>query len=102
MAIFWLATAWPFIVSGAFLYAQRKRIGGKPLFFVIAVPVGYAVMYVGNWIVGYGLQAIMSGMEDLGDTTIFLISYLPLGIVLLLPVLMAFLLARFFRSNASK
>ncbi len=102
MAIFWLATAWPFIVSVAFLYAQRKRIARKLLFFVIAVPSGYAVMYVGNWIIGYGLEAIMSGTENLSDTTITLISYLPLGIVLLLPVLVVFLLARFFRSNASK
>lgn len=102
MAIFWLATTWPFIVSVAYLYIQRKRITRKPLFFVIAVVSGYVVMYVGDWIVGYGLQAILSGMEELNETTIFLISYLPLGIVLLLPVLMAFLLARFFRSNAGK
>lgn len=102
MALFWLAVAWPFIVSVAFLYAQRKRIARKLLFFVIAVPSGYAVMYVGNWIIGYVIQAIMSGMEDLSEATLFLMSYLPLGIVLLLPVLMVFLLARFFRSNASK
>lgn len=102
MVIFWLATAWPFIVSAAFLYAQRKKITRKLLFFVIAVPSGYAVMYAGNWIIGYGLQAIMSSMEDLSNPTIFLISYLPLGIVLLLPVLMVFLLARFFRSNTSQ
>jgi hypothetical protein len=102
MALFWMATAWPFIVSAAFVYAQRKRITRKLLFFIIAVPSGYAVMYVGNWIVGYVVQAIMSGMEDLSETTLLLISYLPLGLVLLLPVLTVFLLARFFHSNVSK
>lgn len=99
LVVFWLATAWPFIVSIAFLYAQRKRITRKLLFFVIAVPSGYAVMYVGNWMIGYGIQAIMSSMENLSKTTIFLVSYLPLGIVLLLPVLTVFSLARFFHSN---
>ena len=102
MVLFWLATAWPFIASVAFLYAKRKRIARKLLFLVIAVPSGYAVMYVGNWIIGHVLQAIMSGMEDLSETTLFLMSYLPLGLVLLLPVLMVFLLARFFQSNVSK
>lgn len=102
MAIFWLAAVWPFIVSCAVLYAQRKGIERKLLFFVIAVPVQYGVMYLGNWIIGHGLQAIMSGIENLDATTIFVISYLPLGIVLLLPVLTVFALARFFRSNASQ
>lgn len=102
MLLFWLAAALPFIVSVAFLYAQRKRIARKLLFFVIAVPSGYAVMYVGNWIIGHVIQAIMSGMEDLGETPLFLMVYLPLGIVLLLPVLTVFLLARFFHTNVSK
>lgn len=99
MAIFWVATAWPFIVSVAFLYAQRKRIAKKLLLFVIAVPSGYALMYVGNWIVDYVIQATLSDMEDLGETTLFFMGYLPLGIVLLLPVLSVFLLARFFHSK---
>ena len=102
MAIFWLAMAWPFIMSVAFLYAQRKRIARKLLFFVITVPSGYAVMYVGNWVIGHALQSIMSGMEGLSAATLFLMSYLPLGIVLLLPALMIFHLARFFHSNVSK
>ena len=102
MTLFWLATAWPFIVSGAFLYTQRKRIARKLLFFVITVPSGYAVMYVGNWIIGYVIQAITSGMEDLSESTLFLVGYLPLGIMMLLPVPMVFLLARFFHSNVSK
>jgi len=102
MALFWLATAWPFIVSVTFLYAQRKRITRKFLFFVIAVSSGYAVMYVGNWFIGYVIPAIMSGMEDLNETTLFLMSYLSLGVVLVIPVLMVFLLARFFRSNVNK
>ena len=97
--VFWLATAWPFIVSTAFVYVQRKRITRKILFFVIAVPSGYAVMYVGNWIIGYEIQAIMSSMENLSNTTTILVSYLPLGIVLLLPVLAVFFQARFFYSN---
>jgi hypothetical protein len=97
--VFWLAAAWPFMVSIAFLYAQRKQITKKLLFFIIAVLSGYAVMYVGNWIIGYGMQVIVSSTENLGKTTIFLVGYLLLGIVLLLPVLAVFLLARFFYSN---
>ena len=97
--VFWLATAWPLIVSIAFLYAQRKQITKKLLFFITAVLSGYAVMYVGNWIIGHGIQAIMTSMENLGKITIFLVSYLPLGIALLLPVLAVFLLAHFFYTN---
>lgn len=96
LVVFWFATAWPLIVSITFLYAQRKRIARKLLFFITAVLFGYAVMYVGNWIIGYAIQAIMSSMENLGEITIFLVSYLPLGIVLLLSVLTVFLVARFF------
>lgn len=102
MAIFWLATAWPLIVSVTFLYTQRKRIARKLLFLIIAVPSGYAAMYIGNWIIGYVFLAFIPDMEDLGEATLFLISYLPLGIVLLLPLLAVFLLARFLRANVSK
>lgn len=97
-----LAAAWPLIVSIAFLYAQRKRITKKPLFFISAVLSGYAVMYVGNRISGYVIQASMSSMETFGEITIFLVSYLPLGIALLLPVLMVFFVARFFYTNVSE
>ena len=97
--VFWFAIAWPVIVSIAFLYAKRKRITKKLLFFIIAVSSGYAAMYLGNWIIGYVIQTIIPGMENLGKTTIFLMSYLPLGIVLFLPILVVFLLVRFFQSN---
>ena len=102
MALFCLAMTWPFIVSVAFLYAQRKRIARKLLFFAIAVPSGYAVMYVGSLIFGYVIQTTMSSMGDPSDTTLFLMSYLPLVIALLLPVLTVFLLARYFHSNVNK
>lgn len=100
--LFWLGMAWPFIVSVTFLYAQRKRIARRLLFFVIAVPSGYAVIYVGILIFGYVIQTTMSSMDDLGNTTLFLVSYLPLGMALFLPVLTVFLLARFFYPNVSK
>lgn len=71
LVVFWLATAWPLIVSITFLYAQRKRIARKLLFVITAVLSGYAVMYVGNWILGYAIQAIMSSIENLGEITIW-------------------------------
>lgn len=97
--MFWFATAWPVIVSIAFFYAKRKRITKKPLFLIIAVSSGYAAMYLGNWIIGYVIQTIIPGIENLGKTTIFLMSYLPLGIVLFLPILVVLILLRFFQSN---
>lgn len=100
VVVFWLSTAWPFIVSIAFLYAKRKRITKKLLFFIITVPSGYAVMYAGNWIIGFGIHSIISSMENLTETIIFIVSYLPLGIVLLLPVLVVLLLGRFFYTKS--
>lgn len=99
MLVFWLATAWPFFVSIAFLYAKRKRIEKKFLFFLIAVLSGYAAMYLGNWVIRYVVQTMIPSIENLDKTTIFLMSYLPLGIFLLLPVLVVFLLVQLFQSN---
>lgn len=97
--MFWLVTAWPVIVSIVFLYAKRKLIIKKALFFIIAVSSGYAAMYLGNWIIGYVIQTFIPGIENLGKTTIFLMSYLPIGIVLFLPILVVSILFRFFQPN---
>ena len=100
--VFWLATAWPFIVSIAFLYAQRKRITRKLPFFVIAVVSGYATMYVGSWVIGYGIQAIVSSTEDLSNMSLFIVSYLPLGFALFLPVLAVYFMVRFFQPKVGE
>ena len=97
LLLFWIATLWPVIVSIVFLYARRKRISRKAGFFFSAVLSGYALMYAVNFIAGYGMQAALSRMENVGQTTLFLLSYAPLAIVLVLPVLATFFLARFFR-----
>lgn len=102
IVIFWLTTAWPFIVSTAFLHTYRKQIPKKLLFFVTTVASGYAAMYAGNFIIGYKLQEIMNNMENLTDAMIFVIGYLPLVGAVLLPVLMNFLFTRFFRSGTGK
>lgn len=92
----WLATGWPLIVSIGFLYAQRRRITRKMSFFVVAVLSGYAAMYAGTWIAGYGEAVILSRMEKVGETTMFLSSHAASAIAWLLPVLAVTFLARFF------
>lgn len=87
MFVFWLTMAWPLILSTAFLYAKRNCIKRKVLYFMVAALSGYALMFLANWIAGYAIHATLSSMEDLSQTTVSLISYLPLGLALLLPVL---------------
>ena len=99
--IFWLALLWPIIVSTAFLYIRRKRITRKLLFFITAVLSGYVAMYVSNWLIGLGIQKLLVNLENISDATLLLVTYVPIGIVLLLPVLVLFILARYFRSNTS-
>lgn len=102
LLLFWAAMLWPFIASIGLLYVKRKRIMRKGLFFVAAVLSGYAVMYAVNLIAGYGMQVALSRMEDVGQTTLFLLSYAPLVIALLLPVLAMLFLARFFYHGATE
>lgn len=105
MFLFWITLSWPLILSAAFLYRKRTRIKKKILYFIVAALSGYALMFLTNWIASYAIQAALSSMENLGQTTMFLtmllISYLPLGIVLLLPILVISYLARFFYANVS-
>ena len=98
--IFWLALFWPIIISTVFLYMQRKQLARKLLFFISAVVAGYIAMYVGNWFISFGIQKLLASMEDISETTLFLVTYVPTGLVLLLPVLAIFVLARQFRSKA--
>lgn len=101
MLLFWLTMAWPLILSATFLYTKRTRIKKKVLYFIVTALSGYALMFLTNWIASYAIQAALSSMENLGQTTMFLVSYLPLGIVLLLPILAILYLSRFFYANAS-
>lgn len=96
LLLYWLTTLWPVVVSMVFLYVQRKRIPKKPLFFIVGLLSGYVAMYAGNWVVSYGIQQTLGSIEKVSDTTIFLVTYLPLGIILLLPVISLFVVARLF------
>jgi hypothetical protein len=63
---------------------------------------GYATMYVGSRAIGYGIQAILTSTEDLSNMSLFIVSYLPLGIALLLPVLAVYFLVRLFQPKVGE
>jgi hypothetical protein len=98
--IFWLALFWPIILAAAFLYKNRRRIARKLLFFISAVAAGYIAIYAGNWFIGFVIQMLLSNMEDINETVLNLVTYVPMGLVFLLPVLVVFILGHQFRSNA--
>ncbi len=100
--LFWMATLWPVIASIGLLYIQRKRIVRKALFLIAAVLCGYAAMYVVNFAAGYVMQMALSRVEDVGQTTLFLLTYTPLIFALVLPVLAMLFLARFFYNGAKE
>ena len=100
--VFWLATLWPVVVSGAFLYMRRVRITRKLRFFIFAVLSGYGITFAGSWIANYGCLVILESMEDLGAVPLFFVSFLPLGIAFLLPVLTVFFLMRYLHPNVDQ
>ncbi len=100
LLIFWLALLWPIIITATFLYKNRKWITRKFLFFISAVVAGYIAMYAGNWFISFVIQKLLTNMEDINESTLFLVAYVPMGLVLLLPALVIFVLGRQFRSNA--
>ncbi|HEY0665868.1 MAG TPA: hypothetical protein VGD24_07370 [Gallionella sp.] len=101
LLLFWTATLWPIIASIGFLYVQRKRITRKAFFLFTAAVSGYVVMFAVHMIAGYCMQAVLSRM-DVGLTTLFLLSYAPLVVEFVLPVLAMFFLARFFYHGSKK
>lgn len=92
----WLMLLWPFVLSIIFVLAKRSRIQKKILFFIVAVIAGYAVMFVVNLVLGDVVRWIFAGLGSLSDTTlIFLVTYFPMAIFFLAPLLVLFVLDRF-------
>ena len=96
----WLIMLWPAIVSIGFLYIQRKRIRKKPLFLITSVAAGYAALYGLYWISDYAFKTIVE-MENVGTTVFYVLVFLPLGLALLLPILIAFGVGRILSNYVS-
>lgn len=96
IAIFWLGALWPVLVSSAFLYKQKNKIARKPLFFILAVSSGYLLVFVSGWLINFGIQKLLPNLENFGNTTVLLVSILPILWVFLLPILVIYVWARFF------
>ena len=94
----WLIMLWPAIVSIGFLYAQKKRIGRKPLFLITSVAAGYVALYGLYWISDYAFETIVE-IENLGTTVLYVLVFLPLGLAFLLPILAAFGVGRIFSNH---
>lgn len=94
--LFWMVNLWPFIASIGFFCVKRKQIIKKWLFLLASVLTGYAAMFATDLIAGYGIQASFSRMDNVGQTTLFLLNYTPLVIALVLPIFAMFILVRFF------
>lgn len=96
MVFAWLMLLWPFVLSTIFVLAKRRKIQKKILFFIVAVIAGYAVMFVVNLMLGDVVRWILAGLGSISDTTlIFLVTYFPMAIFFLTPLLILFVLDRF-------
>lgn len=96
-AIVWLASLWPVIVSAVFVYIQRKRIHKRLWVFVFGALTAYVAMYAANAAFAYAFGSILSNVDDLSATALLLLTYLPMAVIILLPVLTIFVVARFFQ-----
>lgn len=83
---------WPLIIAVFFLFLKEGQIIRKTLFLISAVLTGYVAMIGGS----VGIIHILIKISSSNKIFIFLMECLPWAVAFLLPVLTAFILARFF------
>jgi len=103
VALFWFVLTWPLLVIGGTLYLLRRRIVRKWLFGITGVVAGYVAMFVSNITLAFAIPRVLASMSDAGSVTMTTLTYISVGIGLLIPLLAIVAISRFFVSakNAS-
>jgi hypothetical protein len=92
------ALVWPILATMVFLFFRHKHIAMKPLFFLTGAVSAYVTMFLGGWGATSGIDLVVPHMINAGVAQFFFILiWLEIAAVVLLPVLAIFVVSRFFR-----
>ncbi len=93
-----LAILWPVIVTSAVLAFLRNRLTRKLLFFVLSTVIGYALMFGCSVVLWFVSTAMLISLAGFGIPDLIAV-ILPIVISMSLPLGVAFVVARYFRSG---
>lgn len=96
LALLCLSFIWPLLVTLSVFFIKRKALYRKLIFFITSTLASYVLMFIGATGLNLVLAKMLVTLENMSDLSVMIVTYVPLTISFLLPVLATLLISRFF------